>query len=650
MSRDPRGMPPITRRDFLNGAALAVGAPGALGQAAPAASPYPPLRTGLQGQTDAVSAVAHVLRDDPSHWREAHAVADAGIEDLVVVGAGLSGLASAWLFQQHAGRPVRILLLDPLDDVGGHARRNEFISRSGRRLVGYGGSQSLDSPSLFSPAAHALLKSLDIDLDRFRTESHDARWAERHGLVQTGLFFGREAWGEDRLVRHARGDKAVTWVSRTPLSPIAQTDLVRLLSQRRDVLPGLSPSARRTQLAAMTYRDFLLRAWRVDPAVARFLEQETRAYFGVGIDATSALDAFAAGLPGFGGLQLGDAVDARMSPSGRLLKASEDDYIYHFPDGNAGIARALVRALIPPAMPGRGMESLADGRLEYARLDEPGSPVRVRLRATAVHVSHLGIPDRAEAVEVRYVDGDGRPRVVRARQALLACWHRVVARLCDELPPAQRTALDDQVKVQLVYATVLLSDWRPWQRAGLRSIRCVGGFWDEAALDFPVSMGSLRFPDAPSQPILLHLGKVVVPGDGRSAREQAAAGRAQLQAWSFADFESSIRELLGGALGPFGLVPDTDIEAITVNRWSHGYAYEYMRPWDAYWPQGALPCESARRGWGRIAIANADAGAYAYAHSAFDQATRAVQDLLPEARLPAWATFPGPDPRRIGLA
>jgi spermidine dehydrogenase len=110
-----------------------------------------------------------------------------------------------------------------------------------------------------------------------------------------------------------------------------------------------------------------------------------------------------------------------------------------------------------------------------------------------------------------------------------------------------------------------------------------------------------------------------------------------------------VRTLLDGALRAFGFDSARDIEAITVNRWAHGYAYEYMRPWDRYWPRGPLPCERARRGWGRVAIANSDAGAYAYAHSAIDQATRAVQELLPKAHLPAWHRLPGPNPAQIGL-
>ena len=119
---------------------------------------------------------------------------------------------------------------------------------------------------------------------------------------------------------------------------------------------------------------------------------------------------------------------------------------------------------------------------------------------------------------------------------------------------------------------------------------------------------------------------------------------------TFADFETRIRDQLDRMLGPGGFSSERDIAAITVNRWSHGYSYEYMRPWDRYWPQGRMPIETSRRGWGQIAIANSDAGAYAYAHSAIDQAVRAVRELVgtPNGG-PEYATFPGPPLDKIGL-
>lgn len=656
--------PEIARRDFLlglGGAGGLLAATGAQAQdPAPEAPPadHPSRRTGLQGQTDAVNRAAHAGRDQPgSADPDQPAERDEAVEDLVVVGAGLSGLAGAWLFRQHAGRPVRILLLDALDDVGGHARRNEFVSRSGRRLVGYGGSQSLDGPSGFSPAMHGLLRELGIDLARFSTEFFDRDWSGRHGLVNRAVYFSAREWGREQVVLRAPEAAPGDWLPHTPLPPAAQADLARLLGEPApDSLPAPlralarlgSAAARRARLADLPYDQFLRQMWQVHPATLRYLNDQTQGYFGAGTDATSALDAWAGGLPGFAPLALGSEPDRRNSPSGRHLLRSSDDYIYHFPDGNAGLARALIRSLIPAALPGGSggpgrMESLADGVMDMAALDRPDSPVRLRLQATALHLRHLGPPGQAEQVELSYRDGQGRLRRVRSRQVLLACWHRVIARLSDELPAAQRAALDDQVKVPLLYANVLLSHWQPFARAGVHGIHPVAGFWSEAGLDFAVRMGTLGPPASPDEPVLLHLAKVVLPGDGRPPREQAAAGRAQLLGWSFEHLEGEIRQLLQGAMGPWGFRHETDIEAITVNRWAHGYAYEYMRPWDrALWPRRAghpLPCEVARHGWGRVAIANSDAGAFAYAHGAVDQAVRAVQTLLPQARLPDWRSI-----------
>lgn len=623
---------PITRRDFLEGVALTLGAP------LPAAAAW-------GGQTDDEATAAHALRDHPEAARQAVAERDEGTEDLVVVGAGLGGLAGAWLYRQHAGRRVRILMLDALAEVGGHARRNEFVARSGRRLVGYGGSQSLDSPGLWSAAARAVVEGVGIDLARFKTGFFDTGWRRRMGLVNQADYFA----AANRLVLRRAGETPADALPRMPLAADAQAALRRLWGPPVNVLPALRGHALRAHLAAISYRAFLLGPWRLPPAAADFYRHATAGYFGVGIEATSALDAWAAGLPGFGGLALGDGVDARQSPSGRQLKAGEDDYVYHFPDGNHGVVRALLRALRPELVPGQGMETLSSAAVDAARFDDPAADVRVRLRATVTGLRHLGPPGTAELVELRYADAAGRVRAVRARHILLACWHRVIPHLTDELPAAQVRALRDQVKVPLVYATALLNNWRAWQAAGVAAIGTPDGFWQDVALDFPVSLGDLRFPQGADEPILLHLGRVCVPFDGRDPRTQSAAGRRELLATPYERFERETVALLDGALGAFGFDAARDLEALTVNRWAHGYTYEYMRPWDRFWPAGPLPVATARRGWGRVAIAGADSGAFAYAHSAFDQATRAVQELLPAARLPAWAAVPGPDPKVIGL-
>jgi spermidine dehydrogenase len=672
----------ISRRDFLNGVALAVGgglpilapAQEAASAAADAASASAPARllpaagegippaADFSGQTFAAAAHLHARRDGaarpvPPPFEEGGETAD-----LVVVGAGISGLAAAFLYRQHAGPQARVLLLDALSEPGGHAQRNEFVASNGRRLIGYGGSETMDSPSLWSPAARQLIRDIGIDLGRFE-KWYDKTWLKRHGLATGALWFDAAHWGESRLVRPAESDSSGAakgggaarnaWVAALPVAARARADLAALLDAPRDPFPRLTRSQKRARLADLSYDQFLVDQLGVHPDVPRLLNHRTRGYLGVGTDAASALDAYAMGLPGFAAMRLGPAPDARMSPSGRQLIAGRDEYIHHFPDGNAGIVRALLHRLVPASFPeARDIESLVLARRDDAALDVAGAPVRLRLSSSVVDVRHVGgDPARAQAVDVAWADARGAVRTVRARHVVLACFHRVLPFICPELPGRQVAALDDQVKVPLLYGTVLLRNWQAFSRAGIADFKATGGLWDEMTLDFPVSMGAYRFPDSPDEPILLHLSAVILAGPkGAPEREQCAAGRRLLQGLAFVDVERDIRATLNAALGPFGFDAANDIEAITLNRWAHGYAYEYMRPWDAYWPEGPLPVTTARRGWGRIAIANADAGAYAYAHGAIDQATRAVSELLPHAKLPEWWRTPGPSPRLLGLA
>jgi spermidine dehydrogenase len=146
-------------------------------------------------------------------------------------------------------------------------------------------------------------------------------------------------------------------------------------------------------------------------------------------------------------------------------------------------------------------------------------------------------------------------------------------------------------------------------------------------LDLPVSMGGYEFPRKPEEPIVVHMMKAACH-PGRPAREQHAMGRMELYTTTFETMERSIRDQLARTLGAGGFEPDRDIAAITVNRWPHGYAYEYNSLFDSFWLEGGeIPCEVARKPYGRIAIANADAGAYAYTDEAINQAYRAVGEI-----------------------
>ena len=649
---------PITRRDFLNGAAVAVIGAGALGitpsglgaggrSASAQTAVYPPAATGYRGHHQGSWETMHRVRDG-TFWRDPGIAEPTGENyDLVVVGGGISGLAAAFLYrQQQPG--AKVLILENHDDFGGHAKRNEFRTRGGRLLIGYGGSQSMQTPSYWSPAVKRLIADIGIDTEAFR-DFYDQEWAEKRGL-ESAIFFTREGFGADRLVR--KGGSAGEWVPQVPLSEQARTQLVELIDAPRDYLPGKSREEKLAILARTTYADFLTGVCGYDPSLVTIYQNSTTAYFGVGIDACTALDAWANWNPGFSGMDLGDKPSPLNSPSGRLALTDPDPYIFHFPDGNAGIARALARAMIPAALPGQGMIGLALTPVDYALLDDARNEVRVRLNSTVVRVNHVGDPSHATSVEVTYASG-GALRQVSAGHVVLACWNRVVPYLTDELPQAQIDALNDQQKVPLCYINVLLTDWKAFDALKIDGFDAPGHplLPGGAEIDFPVSMGNYRFADVPTDPVLLHLPLVAVqPGSGLPARAQANAGRQMLYDTSFETFERNIRDLLGRALSAGGFDPARDIEAITVNRWAHGYAYEYMRPWDEFWPDGELPIAVARRPWGRVAIANSDSGAYAYAHSAIDQAARAVRELLgTPSGAPAFADFPGPPRQMLGL-
>jgi spermidine dehydrogenase len=638
----------ITRRDFLDGVALAIGATALGGWSARPAlaetAAYPPSLTGLRGQTDTAQNVMHAVRDG-TFWATTPAVADTGeTYDLVVVGAGISGLAAAFLYRQHTPE-AKVLIIDPLDDFGGHAKRNEFTASNGKRIIGYGGSQSMQTPSYFSPAVNQLLADIGIVPAKFETY-YNQKWAEERGL-NGAVFFDAAKWGVDKLV--VQSGETADWVAQTPLNDKAKADLVALIDAPGDYLPEMTPEERLEKLAQITYKEFLLDYVKADPQLVDYFQTSTTGYFGVGIDATTALDARGNWNPGFDGMDLGETVSKYHSPSGRLGFTDPDPYIYHFPDGNAGIARHLVRALIPAALPGSTMEDQVIATVDYAQLDLPDNPVRIRLNSTVVKVAHDGDPASAQGVNITYVDASGRLSMVKAGHLVLACWHRVIPYLTDELPADQITALNDQQKVPLIYTNVLLKNWKALDELKIDGARARGNFWSGFEIDFPVSVGNYKFADAPEDPVILHLSKVMIE-PGLSSREQALAGKRALMTLTFEDMERSLRELLAKALAGTSFDPATDIEAITCNRWSHGYAYEYMRPWDTFWPDGPLPIEAARKPWGRIAIANADSGAYAYAHSAIDQAVRAVRDLLgtPEGA-PSFARFPGPPLDKLGL-
>jgi spermidine dehydrogenase len=204
--------------------------------------------------------------------------------------------------------------------------------------------------------------------------------------------------------------------------------------------------------------------------------------------------------------------------------------------------------------------------------------------------------------------------------------------LCPELPAPQREALAFQVKSPILYTNVAVRNWQAWQKLGIGAVVSSGSYHVHAMLDFPVSLGDYHFASEPDDPIAVHMERFPHrPNEGLSERQQRRLGRHELLSTSFETIERNIRNQLAGMLADGGFDPARDIEAITVNRWAHGYSYGYNDleddPYYADRNDERYPHVRGRKQYGRITIANSDAGARAMLESAVEQAHRAVGEL-----------------------
>lgn len=614
-------MTDISRRDFLNGVALTVAA-GLTPSAQLAAQPlrYPPMLTGLRGHHAGSFEVAHDLRDGKSFVFDRLPIEER--YDLVVVGGGISGLAAAWFYRHTFGLRARILVLDNHDDFGGHAKRNEF-RLGGRLIIGYGGSESMQSPkALYSPVAKYLVKQLAVDIDRFEAAFDRDLYPSLN--LSRGVFFARETFGRDVLAtgdpqavlsddiapERRNGKPAADFVAQFPISDRSKAQLIALYEGRNDPLTGKTVDEKLAFLKKTSYRDYLIKICGCAEEVANCYQGRTLDFYALGCDAVAASDAREAGYPGFEGLGLPDSANPELN----------EPYIHHFPDGNASLARLLVRSLVPAVAKGRTMDDVVLARFDYSKLDVRNAPVRIRLDSTCVNVRDAG-----SEVEVAYVRA-GKLHRVAAKHAVLACFNGIIPYIMPELSAKQKDALARNVRAPLVYTKVLVRNWHPWVRLGVHEISAPMSFHSRVKLDYPVSMGGYRHPRNPAEPMCLHL--VHVPSElsqDLDARTRFRIGRSKLLTMEFAEFEARIRDELDRMLGPGGFSAARDIAAITVNRWSHGYSYSANSLFDEKEDESVMV--AARQPIGRVTIANSDAQWDAYAHSAIDQAARAVREL-----------------------
>lgn len=627
---------PISRRDFIGGVATGVAFLGAAKGAAAAAPPvdvrpgaaaypvapaesYPPLKSGLRGQYAGSFEVAHLVRDGT--FDGAIPAADTGEHyDLVVVGGGISGLAAAHFYRKALGDERRVLVLDNHDDFGGHAKRVEF-RHEGRAHLSFGGTMSLETPFPYSYAAKALLAELGVDPKSFARYERP----ERTRGLGAALFFDKDHFLADKLVTGWGERTPAAFFADAPLSAAVRADLTRLHTEKVDYLPGLGPAEKAASLKKISYQEFLLRHAKLDPASLPFFN-------GIGwgirnhkrLDTCPAYSAWRSDRPGFDGMQI------------EAEPKAEADY-FHFPDGNASIARLLVSRLVPGVFGNvPDQDSIVLAHANYAALDVAPNPTRIRLASTVVRVEHLervATLDAATERAVRVVySHDGRLQEVTAANVVLACFNNIIPFLVPALPQEQKQALRYASKVPMQYTSVLLRNWEPFAKLSIGTIHAPNGYHPDVMLDTPLSIGGYETLLDPKQPAVIQMIRNFnKPGLPR--REQNRAGRAEMLATPFERIELEVRSQLNRMLGPAGFDAKRDILGLTVGRWPHGYAYTYDSLGDPDIPDAERPHVVGRRAFGRITIANADAGAAGYTNVAIDQAERAVQECLLSRRL-----------------
>jgi spermidine dehydrogenase len=600
-------------------------APALPGHAGEPGGYYPPLRTGMRGSHPGSFEIAHALRDGQAVGQALAGPAHESY-DLVVVGGGISGLSAA-LFYRDRNPAARILILENHDDFGGHAKRNEFRVR-GHTLLMNGGTAGIESPTPYSKVADGLLRRLGIDVPAL-TKAYGGAESEEGTLAGVKLgravFFDKESFGSDALIPLPDDVPIDTALAKAPLSAAARAQIAALEAGTTDPLGAMPMAQRKDYLTTVSYRDYLAKHGGLSEEALLFYQNRPLGWWCVGADGISALDAWGTGFfPGFKGLKIDPGGTMRMGYTPRGFASTGGSYDFHFPDGNATIARRLVAQLIPGFMPpGLTVEQSILAPANYAALDKPENAVRLRLSSIAIHAVN-----RAQAGADVVYSHAGKVHKLAARHVVMACYNMIIPYLVPSMPAAQKEALHELVKEPLVYVSVALDNWRAFAKAGLSSIQFPQAWFQGASLDYAVAMGGYAGPKSADDPIVLHM--MGIPHQpGLPEHDQSRAGRMELLSTDLATFETRIRDLLTRAMGQYGFDADKDIVAITINRWPHGYAPEYNALWDKQQDDDPLaPHKVARQRFGAIAIANSDSGRAAYTDSAIDQAWRAVGELL----------------------
>jgi spermidine dehydrogenase len=627
----------ITRKDFLNSSLLGVGA-ALLRAPAPAdameaaaggdsAAPATDAWTGYggvgdyaraNGNTMPVLSAAHRIRDG-AYNRVPKSAKDTGeVYDLVVVGGGISGLTAAYTFRRAKGDDGRCLVLENHPIFGGEARQNEFMV-NGHRLMGPQGSNQGNVPRAGSNSPiEEVWSQLGLEREvrfqdwdpslkplRFQYDNYSHMEGVDEGLVDVGYFFDEHS-----------GAKRPTWIrniwaddlANAPWSDEVKQDLLKWRSST-----GQNTEEFRRMLDGTTYKDYLEKTLNLRPEATKMAEPVVGLINGASPDAVSAFAAQQIGMPG---------VTPRVRGKGGALPQS-------FPGGNVTYARCFVRALIPDALPtATTFDGLISGSVDFAALDRPSQPTRIRLGAIAVRVEHVASAGAADKVAIWYEKG-GQVYRVLANRVVMASGGWINKHVIADLPEDIHAAYGDFHYAPAMVVNVALTNWRFLYDLGAPACRWFGdGFGFSCNIRRSMVTSSYNPPLHPDMPtVLTYYVGLYTPG--RSAYEQGVLGRTRLLASPYADYERRIREHMTHLFSQAGFNPRRDIAGVILNRWGHARVVQSP---GFYYGRDGRPAarDVVMKGFGRIAIGHSELNGHQSATGAMAQGKRAVEQVLTE--------------------
>ena len=634
---------PIKRRDLLHGMGISAAALTVYGVGVPPllsaadkniseyspekdADYYPPSLSGLRGSHEGSFETAHAQAWTGQSWDVVNELNEE--YDLVVVGAGISGLTAAFAYQQKNGPESKILIIDNHDDFGGHAKRVEF-SHDERTYMLPGGSGFMETP-YFSEQSKTLLEDAGINLGRLHVgQVSDLRF---HAFdMSSSICFDKEIYGEsvtlvgDMLPMDRKDEKGkyvlLKHISAMPILEKSKKELHDFLSSDTDVLADLSQEERAQALRGMSYNTFVTEYCGLSQITAdAIFTRQPGAIVGVTSECTSLYEAiFLTGLPALHAL----------GEQGKALQLEKDALPpiegHYGPEGNAIISRNLVKRLIPGVTEAETMEELTSSRFDYAKLDEDVSKVRIRLNSMGINIKTV---NRGRQVAFTYLRG-GEAHRVTAKHCIYAGFHMYLPYLCPELPEKQKVVLKDNVKMPFIAANVFLRNGKPLQELGSASFYFPGRVLHECVA-WGRSLGEHKQDFVAEDPLTIYMiGPMVGPHTNLNPQDQYRQGRHKLLTMNFEEYEVEVREQLASLFASTSFDVREDIIGLTINRWPHGYTRQYNSLFDPDYEEGYKPHEIARKRHGRIAIANSDASYVALVNTAIDEGLRAANELLP---------------------